>query len=68
MHRLYEEVVGGLVKLLENPRQEVTTQTNISGRLESPQTSSREAVLGVLQNAFIRAILRGFAREVGQRR
>jgi hypothetical protein len=67
-HRLSEELVGGLVKLLENPRQEVPSQTNISGRLESPQMSTWEAVLGVLQNAFIRAILPGFEREVGQRR
>ncbi len=27
-HRLSEELVGGLVKLLENPRQEVPSQTN----------------------------------------
>jgi hypothetical protein len=68
VHRLYEELVGGVVKLLENPCQEVATQTDISGRLERPQTSTWEAVLGVLQNAFIRAILPGFEREVGQRR
>jgi hypothetical protein len=67
-HRVYEELVGGVVKLLENRRQEVATQTDLSGRLERPQTSTWEAVVGVLQNAFIRAILPGFEREVGQRR
>jgi hypothetical protein len=36
--------------------------------LERPQTTTWEAVLGILENAFIRAILPGFEREVGQRR
>jgi hypothetical protein len=57
-----------VVELLETPRQEVATQTDISGRLARPQTSTWEAVLGILQNAFVRAILPGFEREVSLRR
>ena len=56
------------MELLENPRQEVATQTDISGRLERPQTSTWQAVLGILQNALLRAILPGFEREVSLRR
>src|SRR5262245_2988498 len=65
--KLYEGLVGGIAGLLQNrPREEVATQTSISGDIESPQTSTWETVLRLVQNAFFKAILPGFDREVSQ--
>ena len=66
--KLYEGLVGGIAGLLQNrPREEVATQTSISGDIESPQTSTWETVLRLIQNAFFKAILPGFEKEVVQR-
>jgi len=66
--KLYEGLVGGIAGLLQNrPREEVATQTSISGDIESPQTSTWETVLRIIQNAFFKAILPGFEKEVSQR-
>jgi hypothetical protein len=63
--KMYEGLVGGISSLLANrPRDEVATQTSISGDLESPQTSTWETILRLVQNAFFKAILPGFEREV----
>lgn len=60
----YEGIVGGIGTLLENrPRDEVATRTDLSGRIENPATSTFEIVIGLVQNAFIRAILPGLERE-----
>jgi Domain of Unknown Function (DUF748) len=67
--KLYEGLVGGIAGLLQNrPREEVATQTSISGDIEAPQTSTWETVLRLVQNAFFKAILPGFEKEVSQRR
>ena len=66
--KLYEGLVGGIAGLLQNrPREEVATETSISGDIESPQASTWETVLRLIQNAFFKAILPGFEREVSQR-
>ena len=66
--KLYEGLVGGIAGLLQNrPREEVATQTSISGDIESPQTSTWETVLRLIQNAFFKAILPGFEKEVSHR-
>jgi hypothetical protein len=63
--KVYERVVGGVAKLLENtPRDEVATKTTITGRSDNPQTSTLETILRLIQNAFFQAILPGFDREV----
>jgi hypothetical protein len=63
--KMYEGLVGGISSLLTNrPREEVATQTSISGDIESPQTSTWETVLRLVQNAFFKAILPGFGKEV----
>jgi hypothetical protein len=67
--KLYEGLVGGISALLTNtPRQEVATQTTVSGDIESPETSTWETMLRLVQNAFFKAILPGFEREVAQGR
>jgi hypothetical protein len=63
--KLYEGLVGGVAKLLENtPRDEVATKTSVSGRIENPQTSTAETIVRLIQNAFFQAILPGFDREL----
>jgi hypothetical protein len=65
MRKLYEQVVTGVAKLMKNiPRKEVATEVDISGRLDNPQTSTLQAILKLIQNAFFKAILPGFDREV----
>jgi hypothetical protein len=63
--KMYERVVGGVAKLLENtPRDEVATKTTVTGRSDNPQTSTLQTILRLIQNAFFQAILPGFDREV----
>jgi hypothetical protein len=65
--QFYEAVVGGVSQLLENiPRREVATETDISGPLEQPQASTWEVLVGLIQNAFFKAILPGFERQLGR--
>ncbi|HEV8329010.1 MAG TPA: DUF748 domain-containing protein [Nitrospiraceae bacterium] len=67
-HKLYEGLVGGVAKLLENtPREEVATRTEVSGALENPQTSTWRTVINLVKNAFFKAILPGFEREIKSR-
>ena len=67
MKKLYEKVVTGVAKVMKNvPRKEVATEVDISGRLDNPKTSTFQAIVKLIQNAFIRAILPGFGREVRQ--
>jgi Domain of Unknown Function (DUF748) len=65
--KLYEGLVGGISGLLENrPREEVATRVPIAGDVEGPQTSTWETIVRLIQNAFFKAILPGFEKEVSQ--
>jgi hypothetical protein len=67
--KLYEGLVGGVAKLLENtPRDEVATKTTVSGRIDNPQTSTAETIVRLIQNAFFQAILPGFDRDLERMR
>ncbi|ALA59204.1 DUF748 domain-containing protein [Nitrospira moscoviensis] len=62
-HKMYQAVVGGVLGLLENrPRDEVATKTDVSGELEDPQASTWQIIGNLVQNAFFKAILPGFAQ------
>ncbi|GFO62409.1 DUF748 domain-containing protein [Geomonas paludis] len=64
-HRVYEMLVGGVAKLLENkPRDQVATKADISGPLKNPKTSTWQVVVELIKNAFIKAILPTFERNV----
>ncbi len=64
-HKLYEGLVGGVAKLLENtPRDEVATRTDISGPLEDPRSSTWQTVVNLITNAFFKAFLPGFEKEI----
>jgi hypothetical protein len=65
--RLYEGMVGGIAGLLQNrPRSEVATRVPISGDVEAPQTGTLETIIRLIENAFFRAILPGFEKEVSK--
>jgi hypothetical protein len=60
--RLAEGVVEGVTGLLENERDEVATRTTLSGTLEDPDASVWEALVGLVRNAFVEAIVPAFER------
>jgi hypothetical protein len=65
LRKLYEKVVGGLSHILENrPREQVATVADISGPIEDPNTSAWQIAVRLVSNAFVKAILPGFEREV----
>ncbi|HXC68114.1 MAG TPA: DUF748 domain-containing protein [Nitrospiraceae bacterium] len=64
-HKLYEGLVGGVAKLLENrPREEVATRTDLSGAVENPEASTWQVIINLVRNAFFQAILPGFEKEI----
>jgi len=67
LKRIYEKLITAAAGLLKNTeRGEVAARTELSGRVENPQTSTWELVVTLLQNAFFEAILPGF-EERGKR-
>ncbi|MDO9119259.1 MAG: DUF748 domain-containing protein [Nitrospira sp.] len=65
-HQLYEGLVGGVAKLLENtPREEVATKTDLSGTLENPRITTWQTVVNLVKNAFFKAVLPGFEKAIG---
>jgi len=62
VHHLYKDVVQGVADLLKNGQGKVATQTSLSGPIGQPRTSTWQAILNLLSNAFYRAILPGFDR------
>jgi hypothetical protein len=65
--KIYEGIIGSIADLLENaPREEVATKTEIHGKIANPQTDTGEVIVRLVQNAFFRAILPGFEKEVGR--
>jgi hypothetical protein len=65
LKRVYEGIVGGVSKLLENrPREEVATRADLSGKIENPNANAVQVLGRLIQNAFFQAILPGFDREL----
>ena len=63
--KMYEILVGGVARLLERrPHGEVATKADISGTLEKPHISSWQIIGQLIKNAFFKAILPGFEKEV----
>jgi hypothetical protein len=63
--KLYEMLVGGVSKLLESRRRgEVAAKADISGPVGKPKISNWQIVGSLIRNAFFRAILPEFEREV----
>jgi Domain of Unknown Function (DUF748) len=67
VRKMYEKLVSGVSKLLENRRREqVATKTQVSGRIDNPQVSIMETARRLIENAFFKAILPGFDRETSR--
>jgi hypothetical protein len=61
---MYEMMVGGVAKILENrSQQEVATKADISGPVGNPETSTWQIVIRLIKNAFFKAILPTFEKE-----
>ncbi len=68
-HKLYEMIAGGVAKLLENREtKDTATRADISGKVGSASASIWEVIGKAFENAFIKAILPGFDREVARLR
>jgi len=64
-HQMYEMLIGGVAKILENrPHQEVATKADITGPVGKPETSTWQIVIELIKNAFFKAILPSFEKEV----
>jgi hypothetical protein len=62
--KLYEGIVGGLATVLRNqPRDQVATEVSLSGPLQDPDSNTVQVVLGIIENAFFKAVLPGFKRD-----
>jgi hypothetical protein len=69
MRRAYEQLVGGVGEVLENrTRDEIATQTDLSGPVEDPELDTWQLIARLVENAFVRSILPGFDREAGRAR
>jgi hypothetical protein len=67
--QMYEIMVGGIAKFLESGETgEVATKAEISGQVHEPQVSTWQIVGRLIQNAFFKAILPGFDKEVSRLR
>jgi hypothetical protein len=63
-HQMYEMLIGGVAKLLENrSQQEVAARTDISEPVGNPETSTRQIIAELIKNAFFKAILPSFEKE-----
>jgi hypothetical protein len=63
-HQLYEMMIGGAAKILENrPRHQVATKVYISGPVGNPEASGWQIAIELIKNAFFKAILPGFEKE-----
>jgi Domain of Unknown Function (DUF748) len=67
--QLYEAAVGGVGEVLEHlPGHEAAPKANFAGPLENPQVGTWQALVDLVQQAFFKAILPGFERELGRPR
>jgi len=63
--KMYEMLVGGVARLLKGgPKGEVAAKVEISGTLNKPHTSRWQIIGQLLRNAFFKAIIPGFDKEV----
>jgi hypothetical protein len=63
--KAYEAAVGAATHIFKNPStQKVATQVNLSGKLSQPNMNTWQAIVEIVRNAFIKAILPGFERQV----
>jgi hypothetical protein len=62
LQQVYEGLVGAVATVL-SPNDDLATAVEVSGQIDQPNVSTWQAVIGILRNAFVRAIVRGFEDE-----
>jgi hypothetical protein len=63
--KMYEMMVGGVARVLRGgPQREVATKVDITGTLDRPHTDRWQIIGQMIKNAFFKAILPGFDKEV----
>ena len=68
LRKAYEGVVGSISRVLQNRlRDEIATRIEISGPLDKPNAGMIETIVGLVQNAFFKAILPGFEARLRRR-
>ncbi len=61
--KVRERIAGGVATVLKNQfRDELATRADLSGPLEGPRTSTLQAILGLVRNAYFRAIRPGLEK------
>jgi hypothetical protein len=66
LKKVYEGMVDAASKLLKNRKHDqVATEATVEGPVGNAKSSTWEVLGGLLENAFIKAILPGFDRQVG---
>ncbi len=65
LNKVYQTVVGGAMKVFENPKEEQTgTRVPISGTLGSTEVGVIPAIIEVLKNAFIQPLQRSLEERI----
>jgi hypothetical protein len=66
LQKLWEGIAGTVADVLTNPkRDQVATRVELKGKLKDPDISTWYAVIDLLRNAFIRAIVPAIDNEIG---
>lgn len=66
LKKVYEGIVDAAAKVLKNHKNDqVATEASIEGPLGGANANLWDVLAGLLENAFVRAILPGFDRQVG---
>ncbi|HUE30479.1 MAG TPA: DUF748 domain-containing protein [Verrucomicrobiae bacterium] len=67
LDRMRLRIIGGVAGLLKNQRRdEIATRTDVSGPLAAPRTSTLQAVLGMIRNAYFVEIPPGLEKDQEQ--
>lgn len=64
LHQVYEGLVGGVSRLLENRRADVATRTDVRGPTDQPEISTLQLIVNLIRNAFFQSILPGFEEAI----
>ncbi len=65
LQQVYEGLIESLTDLFKNvPRDQVATETTLSGPLTDPRASTWEVLVNLVKNAFFKAIVPGFKKSL----
>jgi hypothetical protein len=65
LQQVYEGLIESLADVLTNaPRDQVATETTVTGPLSDPRASTWEVLVNLVKNAFFKAIVPGFKKSL----